>query len=471
MVFLGLFLGFFCLELILRIGGAVYYKKNVNPKDGSFKKDCLRVLCLGDSFCFGVGASFDKSFPQQLQELFNTNNLNAKVYNHGIPGTSSSLILRGLESRIHEFSPDIIVLIAGRNDVYNLLNSNYFIFDNSYSFRNVMGRVDAFFSSFCVYKLIKEVVFRIGLYAYSSELKKINCDLKSARMIASFLAQLNQNDLAYYNDLISKFSPKKNKILIKGILNDTNSGLDDINNIYKLAQAYCYAAEFDKACEQVQKGLMINCEDMRLHNLLGNIYYEQSKISSKGKKEKQYLAIFEYIKVTEKVNENNYLQAQAFCNLAEIYWVQTNYNKALIAIKRAKQLQPRNKLFDYYERVFTFSLKEDQQKEAIILNKLLLYNLDAVASIAKKRGIYLIMLGYPGFFNPEHNAISIKIANKNNFSYINFYQIFNSLIEKGVYSQEELFASDFGRHCSAVGYQIMANKIFKIINAKLEILK
>lgn len=58
--------------------------------DSNFKKNestkKKKILCLGDSFTQGVGASFENSYPRQLQNELEKCNYPARVYNCGIGG-------------------------------------------------------------------------------------------------------------------------------------------------------------------------------------------------------------------------------------------------------------------------------------------------------------------------------------------------------------------------------------------------
>ncbi len=59
------------LELFLQLGACVVLR--VREKDkSSAKKQVYRILCLGDSFTYGLGAPKGKSYPDQLQILLDT---------------------------------------------------------------------------------------------------------------------------------------------------------------------------------------------------------------------------------------------------------------------------------------------------------------------------------------------------------------------------------------------------------------
>lgn len=74
---LGLIMLPLLFEACLRIGSLIYYRLGTNysgrtvPSNEGNNK--IKILCLGDSFCFGLGTFFNNSFPSQLEKLLNRN--------------------------------------------------------------------------------------------------------------------------------------------------------------------------------------------------------------------------------------------------------------------------------------------------------------------------------------------------------------------------------------------------------------
>jgi len=81
----------------------------------------LRVLCLGDSNTYGVWLD-DRSqaYPQQLEAVWNERIETPKleVLNLGVPGTSSSRLVRELPQMLANFAPDILLILVGVNDFW-----------------------------------------------------------------------------------------------------------------------------------------------------------------------------------------------------------------------------------------------------------------------------------------------------------------------------------------------------------------
>ena len=107
---------FLSLEISLRVAGFLYYFYKINNKTLNFSgKNTIRILCLGDSFTFGVGAENGNDYPRQLERLLNENCQDKKfiVYNRGIPGQNSSMVLKRLVHNINTYRPDTILLLIG----------------------------------------------------------------------------------------------------------------------------------------------------------------------------------------------------------------------------------------------------------------------------------------------------------------------------------------------------------------------
>ena len=61
----------------------------------------FRILCVGDSFTFGVGAPPGGSYPAQLESVLP----GAQVINAGLPGTSSPALRKRLPSLMEKYQP------------------------------------------------------------------------------------------------------------------------------------------------------------------------------------------------------------------------------------------------------------------------------------------------------------------------------------------------------------------------------
>ena len=127
-VALGLLVTLVLLEILLRLGSAAYWRGGATDSEAAawFERsaaacpECALVLCLGDSFTYGIGASGGNSYPDQLQRLLDQEaERPARVHNGGIGGANTST----MRHRLDEFSaiaePDAVVLLVGDNNGIN----------------------------------------------------------------------------------------------------------------------------------------------------------------------------------------------------------------------------------------------------------------------------------------------------------------------------------------------------------------
>jgi len=111
------------MEVVLQAGALVMYGLHRNPSHDSRIDDdgVLRILCVGDSFTFGDGASTpETSYPMALKrELQERLGSPVEVLNTGWPGNDSRDVLAFLDEHLRTFRPHVVVVLVGANDVWN----------------------------------------------------------------------------------------------------------------------------------------------------------------------------------------------------------------------------------------------------------------------------------------------------------------------------------------------------------------
>ncbi len=138
LILLGVIIALSAGEISLRLTGRFYYKEwmeeeakiidekrelrqigeriNARPEDAKL----VRILCLGDSWTFGLGAAPGYSYPAQLQAMLDKDDpYRYRVYNAGLPGSTSLKLLKLLPGLLQEYKPDRLVILVGANDIFN----------------------------------------------------------------------------------------------------------------------------------------------------------------------------------------------------------------------------------------------------------------------------------------------------------------------------------------------------------------
>ena len=73
-----------------------------------------RIVAFGDSLTYGTGASSGMDYPSQLSKI-----ISRPVINAGRPGDTTSSALQRLEKDVLAYSPDIVLITLGGNDLKN----------------------------------------------------------------------------------------------------------------------------------------------------------------------------------------------------------------------------------------------------------------------------------------------------------------------------------------------------------------
>lgn len=156
---------FICIilsEMLLRATGFYFVKEkkhNLIQKDPNLYK----IVCIGDSSTFGLGAENRQiyNYPNQLQQLLDESISNKKfqVINLGVPGANSSQVVHRLRNNILEYKPDLVIIMIGMNDIWNLKESNIIQYYYNNKFDKMRFNVEVWLSKFRVYQLFKLVIF------------------------------------------------------------------------------------------------------------------------------------------------------------------------------------------------------------------------------------------------------------------------------------------------------------------------
>lgn len=75
-----------------------------------------RVLCLGDSYTFGLAVADDQTYPCHLQNILRERGLDVAVSNRGIPGYNTMQEYHTLREVFDTIAPDVVVLGYVMND-------------------------------------------------------------------------------------------------------------------------------------------------------------------------------------------------------------------------------------------------------------------------------------------------------------------------------------------------------------------
>lgn len=106
------------LELVLQAGAFVVWCFHSGAHPSAADSTRTTILCVGDSYTFGTGASSpDLSYPAALEKLLRkTHGPELRVINGGWPGQDSHDVARLLQDQLRKISPDVVCVLVGIND-------------------------------------------------------------------------------------------------------------------------------------------------------------------------------------------------------------------------------------------------------------------------------------------------------------------------------------------------------------------
>src|SRR5262245_29704304 len=101
--------------------GALVVATCVSSREHAGRGDCA-VLCVGDSYTYGLGASrADRSYPAVLETLLNDAHAAepSHVVSSAWPGRNSRSAVEQLPRQLREFRPRRVAILLGANDTWS----------------------------------------------------------------------------------------------------------------------------------------------------------------------------------------------------------------------------------------------------------------------------------------------------------------------------------------------------------------
>ncbi len=200
-IIFGMFIAVLSAELLFR-AGALFLRdpgNSIHEKSQSY-----RIVCIGDSTTYGIGASDrdEFSYPSQLQKILDNNipDKRYEVINLGIPGINSSQTLNRYTGNISELRPDTVIMMVGINDPWNFEESTIFKYYDMNFMKKLNAQAELMLSHLKVYQF-----FRL-LYV-SSALRDME--------VPAFDKEGKRRAVEFFND-----DPGKSKAFIDALVNN-----------------------------------------------------------------------------------------------------------------------------------------------------------------------------------------------------------------------------------------------------------
>jgi len=216
--------------------------KEILPK----QNDVYRIVCIGDSWTFGLGVAEDKSYPAFLEDFLRKNvpGVKIEVVNAGISSYSAEEIIHFLEKNMNVLTPDCIIFLGGTSGIAaNVIKNPW---DNRY-IKFYSSKIGLFLSKSYLYNALSNLVLELRGIIQNSE-KDIIRENRVIAYSADFLDRLQKEGkavilLSYPLPKISKSIPyniyqghgnRSVDLMLKSFLNkNSNFVFIDLYGIFK----------------------------------------------------------------------------------------------------------------------------------------------------------------------------------------------------------------------------------------------
>ncbi|MFH1061588.1 MAG: GDSL-type esterase/lipase family protein [Candidatus Omnitrophota bacterium] len=440
LITLGIALAIALLEISLNLLSSINYKQspsNQTNKTKLFDQDICHIICLGDSFTYGLGAGLKNSYPAQLESSLNQTNPHKlfQVQNLGIPGETSSQSLSKLIKILDKDKPDIVIILSGINDTWSFAD---------YLKTSMRQGINDIYSLNLCPRFLK--LFDLVCYNLKTPIPP-GSDILSIIKTANLLRDKQQ------------FKPAEAYYAQALLINPLHPiALLELSRCQKLNKQYRQAAL------TLEKAFILNPNDKTIQGELSDLFIKQKNIPE------EFPLL---IRLKNRFPDNMYLIKRlcyVYSILGEPYFSSNLAKK--IADSQTKTLEinslnPKDLelLKAYYKKsdpaeetnnswglvIGNFLRKSGKNK--LNIPELRYRNLEKAAKLCKQKKVHLIFSSYPAILLEDTK----NVAEKYNIPLVDHRLTFYNLLQQ--YSPSEFFVSEYDRHCTKAGYGIIAEDI------------
>ncbi|MCD4779815.1 MAG: SGNH/GDSL hydrolase family protein [Candidatus Omnitrophica bacterium] len=456
---IGLFVGLCLLEAGLRVVGyIVLHQRSQVRKIAQVRKNrnAQTILFLGDSYTFGGNVSVHQNFPSQFEEILKTKRLaqDIRVVNGGWCEQTTRDLLPRLKKILSTHQPDVIVLLIGAANRYNL---------DDYDFSR--NQLFYFLTNLRVYKMARIIAVNLkaNRLAHDARHFGLNADLykKRVRQLRHFQSidqysedlTLDQKAFYYFN----KGDHDKAWELIHVFLKSHPESLEAL-----MAAGFFHYKKYEYAqCDVVLQRIIKICETRIANNQTSERV--RSHLAFAAVSRANFLLVFrrhadaiDYIFKTLLIEPNGTLLQY----LIRSYSLQSKYSAADMVGFYDELFRKKPELRDFKLFLNNYRYFSDEKVWEKRLESWLRDDLDEIVRICRQSGVTLILQNYPFPYAVANTAIE-DVARKYSLPVIDQLSYFEELIGQG-------FENDYledDAHCTVKGYQHMARHIYDYLSS------
>lgn len=465
-VFIGIFTLLIILELALRIIGYVHEHQNIDKNYSLAENTDNVIICLGDSFTDGIGASKGNDYPSVLDKLIKNEYCNKyQTLNFGQSGKNTTQIKDEFINYTQKNTPEMVIMMAG--------SANYW---NYYGFED-KGKLIYSIKTFKLIKLLYNNIFNNQSELHSNHNEKNVFNEQYYKRRQEFK---NRTDSIVTNDSTSNFAKYvKTQLPINNYIDSIfNTGYINENELRDLIFYAVLTNTKIKIPEIVYNNISPDIlQLLGVYKIMVGEYCSLDNFSSE-----YYKALYYYVQSFnyKDYSKINYLllTIKEFPYFEDAYYElysSTHFTPALPQDFEQKAFCIKDTL-NFYKSKFGFSDNKISVINSVNINESLTLDiktskinywidndLEDIIIQCRKKGIKLMLMTYPyqyeeNLFQPV-NGIIENLSKKYSITLINNYSNF-----KKAGNPKKYYVAD--SHCSDLGYSIIAESIFTEIVKK-----
>ncbi|MBU0635369.1 MAG: tetratricopeptide repeat protein [Candidatus Omnitrophica bacterium] len=450
LIILGMALTLLFLEISLNICSFFYTKRFTAAHTEEAPENIYRIICLGDSFTYGLNIAFEHNYPAQLEKILSVQygGKKFKVYNFGYPDFTSEMMLQKFKNERLAIKPDAVTIMAGRSDGWN--------------YRTVVsadagprGKSSMLLNS----KIAKFINIMI-------------CNLESRKKKAGGAGREKNNSKNFLESAASKLIEKGNifrsrcdyaqAIACYRQAQDLDCGNSTV--FLELGRCYKLAGQFDKAQHCLAAAVEAAPDNLEIFSELDDVFIKQALPET---------AVTFYQKLLDRYPQNAQVKTRLYnagIVLGNSFFFKNKFGQAISCYSRAFALDPASNR-TYLRLLYNMAIMRDtdslfnkiKMKLSVFNNKskspdglnakdrALFKNLQGLVKICKEENIPLIFLSYPQqLLKPMQDVAALY-----NVTLIDYRSVFKNKTEE--HPREDYFLAD--GHCTELGCELIAEGI------------
>lgn len=457
----------------------------------------LRILCVGDSFTFGVGAGFQNSYPAQLQRSIREKYpaLKVEIVNKGEPGANSSEVAAQLSGYLKQFRPQIVLCCIGRNDNWNFEKVDFEALKDSLGHRPIKYQREGAWIKFRTYKLFRYLFESVALQKRGREQVLSRTGSHDAREEARIEKSKVELAIGRAQDCVRNKDPLGAMEHLNSVRNAVIDS-KDVHRISDMGWLYFACDERTRALELFNEAIRLDPELVGPRHGKGEFYFLQG----------QYALAIPVLEEAVRICPADYPSIHwLYRRLATAYFYTGNRPKAIEYLKKAfdhdqdlqlaymelsqyfptekgktemlRELQalihsdPQNPESKKFQFLVDFIEQKtggfQDQRFRQLVDEILTNNLRKIFSEGRALGASVYVVNYPSAGYPPGETAGRFIDHSWPDHFIDVQSAFDRRVTPDNF--KEYFIPD--RHCTAQGYGIMARAVLDFLEERTSFFK